>query len=123
MKTTRERIKEIEEKCKDCVNIKEFYAMHPYLYRWSLKHGIEIKKYFPKRKITSNYKERANKGLDCYLSSNNKFYKHYPFVIDALRDLGLTYYYIHKVLNGEIESINGYKFVKCDQSQSELAKR
>ncbi len=114
MITTKQRLKEIEEKCKNYTNVKEFYAMHPYLYRWSLKHGIDVKKYLPKRKIISNYKERANKGIDCYLFPSNKFYKHYPFIMDALRDLGLTYYYVHKVMDGEIEAIDGYRFVKCE---------
>ena len=34
--------------------------------------------------------------------------------MDALRDLDLTYYYVHKVLNGELDSIEGYTFVKCN---------
>lgn len=108
------RIKEIETKSKDCVNVRDFYYKHPYLYRWSLKHGIELAKYFPKKKICCKYESRNNKGIDCYIAGTNKLYKHYPFIMDALRDLDLTYYYVHKVLNGEIPSINGYTFVSCD---------
>ena len=108
------RIKEIEEKSKSCRNVKEFYHCHPYLYRWSLKHNIELRKYFPRKRIQCKYDERENKGVDCYIAGTNKLYKHYPFIMDALRDLDLTYYYVHKVLNGELESIEGYTFVKCN---------
>ena len=108
------RIKEIEEKIKFCRNIREFYHAHPYLYKWSLKHNIELRNYFPPKQIKCKYNERENKGVDCYLSKNGKFYKHYPFIMDALRELGLTYYYVHKVLDGEIDSVNGYKFVDCN---------
>ena len=48
-----------------------------------------------------------------YIAKTKKFYKHYAFMIDALRDLDLTYYYVNRVLNGIIPSINGYTFVKC----------
>jgi hypothetical protein len=33
--------------------------------------------------------------------------------MDALRELDLTYYYVKKVLNGELDSIEGYTFVRC----------
>ena len=108
------RIKDIEEKTQYYRNIKEFYKYHPYLYKWALKHNVELRKYFPKRQIKCKLDERTNKGIDCYLADTNKFYKHFPFLIDALRELDLTYYYVHKVLNGEIPSIEGYTFVRCD---------
>lgn len=108
------RIKEIEEKTQNYRNVKEFYKYHPYLYRWSLKHNVELKKYFPKKRIQCKYEDRENKGVDCYIAGTNKLFKHYPFIIDALRDLDLTYYYVHKVLNGELDSIEGYTFVKCN---------
>lgn len=107
------RLKQIEEKSKGCRNIKEFYKNHPYLYRWSLKHNVELGKYFPKRQIQCKYNERVNKGIDCYLAGTKKLYKHYPFIIDALRELDLTYYYVNKVLNGELASIEGYTFIRC----------
>jgi len=114
MITFNKRIKEIEEKSKNFRNIREFYKAHPYLYRWSLKHNIELRKYFPPRNIKCKYDDRENKGIDCYLSESGKFYKHYAFVMDALRELDLTYYYVNRVLNGEIDSINGYTFKNCN---------
>lgn len=107
------RIKDIETKSKGYRNVKEFYKGNPYLYRWAIKHNVDLRKYFPKRKIKCKYEERENKGIDCYIANTNKLYKHYPFIIDALRELDLTYYYVHKVLNGELESIEGYTFVRC----------
>lgn len=107
------RIKEIEEKTKGCNNIKEFYDAHPYLYRWALKHNVDVKKYLPKRPIKCKLDDRENKGIDCYIAKTKKLYKHYAFIIDALRDLDLTYYYVNRVLNGTIPSIDGYTFVKC----------
>lgn len=108
------RLKEIEQKSQLYRNVREFYKNHPYLYKWSLKHNIELRKYFPNKKIQCKYEERNNKGVDCYMADTGKLYKHYAFVIDALRDLNLTYYYVHKVLNGELESVNGYFFIKCE---------
>lgn len=107
------RIKEIEEKIKGYKCVNDFYIAHPYLYRWALKHNVDVKKYLPKKPINCKLDDRANKGIDCYIAKTKKFYKHYAFMIDALRDLDLTYYYVNRVLNGIIPSINGYTFVKC----------
>jgi hypothetical protein len=107
------RIKEIEEKSHAFSNVREFYIANPYLYRWALKHDVDIKKYFPRKRAHCKFEDRANKGIDCYKTGSNKLYKHYPFIMDALRDLDLTYYYVHKVLNGELSSIEGYTFVRC----------
>ena len=107
------RLKEIEEKSKEYSNIREFSLACPYLYRWSLKHDVDLRKYFPRKKIRCKLEDRGNKGIDCYVVKTKKLYKHYPFIIDALRDLDLTYYYVHRVLIGEIPSIEGYTFVKC----------
>ena len=107
------RIKEIERLSKSYRNIKQFYGENPYLYRWALRHNIDLHKYFPRRKSRCKFEDRGNKGIDCYKVGTNKLYKHYPFIMDALRDLDLTYYYVHRVLNGTIPSIDGYTFVKC----------
>ena len=107
------RIKQLEERTPNYRNIREFYQGNPCLYRWARKHNVELAKYFPKRKIECKYEDRENKGIDCYLYGSNKLYKHYPFIIDALRELNLTYYYVNKVLNGEMTSVEGYTFVRC----------
>ena len=70
------RIKDIEEKSQYYRNVKEFYKNHPYLYKWSLKHNVDIKKYFPKKRIKCRYEDRQNKGIDCYIAGKNKLYKH-----------------------------------------------
>ena len=108
------RIKEIEEKSKNYKLIKDFYNDNPYLYRWALKHDVDLKKYFPRKSIRCKLDDRENKGIDCYKAGTNKLYKHYPFIIDALRELDLTYYYVNKVLNGELPFIEGYTFVRCE---------
>lgn len=108
------RIDEIKEKCKGYKNVKDFYKENPYLYRWALKHNVDVKKFLPKRQIKCKLDDRLNKGIDCYVAKTKKLYKHYPFIIDALRDLDLTYYYVKRVLSGEIPSIEGYTFVKCE---------
>lgn len=107
------RIKTIEEKSKNYRTIKEFYQDNPYLYRWSLKHKVDLQKYFTRVKKNSKFSERANKGIDCYKVGSSQLYKHYAFVIEALRELDLTYYYVKKVLDGDLESIDGYVFVRC----------
>ena len=107
------RIKDIETKSKNYQNVREFYLENPYLYSWALKHNVDLKKYFPKKQIRCKFEDRGNKGIDCYIAKTKKLYKHYAFIIDALRDLDLTYYYVHRVLNGDIPSIDGYTFVKC----------
>ena len=108
-----QRIKQIEELSPNYRNAKEFYKYHPYLYKWALKHNVELRQYFPQHRIHCTYEDRLNKGIDCYVAGTNKLYKHYPFIVDALRDLDLTYHYVYRVLNGEIPSINGYYFVRC----------
>lgn len=108
------RIRDIEELSKSYQTVKEFYAQHPYLYKWALKHDVDIKKYFPRRRVKCKYDDRENKGIDCYKVGSNKLYKHYPFIMDALRDLDLSYYYVHRVLDGKITSIDGFRFVRCD---------
>lgn len=107
------RIQDIEEKSKKYSSVRSFYIENPYLYKWALKHNVDIKKYFPKRPIRCKIDERTNKGIDCYKVGSNKLYRHYPFVVDALRDLDLTYYYVNRVLNGILPSIGGYFFVRC----------
>jgi hypothetical protein len=114
MKTYNDRIKEGEDKSKGYRNIREFYFANPYLYRWCLKHGVELRKYFPARRIECKVQERENKGIDCYTNEGSRFYKHFPFIADAMRELDLTYYYIRKVLDGEMSSVNGYAFVRCE---------
>lgn len=108
------RIKDIENLSTCYSNVREFYKYHPYLYKWALKHDVDIKKYFPRKQIHCKYDDRENKGIDCYKYGSKKLYKHYPFIMDALRDLDLTYYYVNKVLNGELNEINGYTFVRCE---------
>lgn len=112
--TYQERVKNIEELIPNYKTVRDFYIENPYLYKWALKNGVDMKKYFPKKSIHCKYDDRANKGIDCYKVGSKKLYKHYPFIMDALRDLDLTYYYVHKVLDGELESIDGYTFVKCE---------
>lgn len=108
------RMEDIKNLTQCYANVNEFYKCHPYLYRWALKHDVDVKKYFPKKSIRCNIDDRENKGIDCYNARTRKFHKHYPFVRDALRDLDLTYYYVNRVLNGEIDEINGYFFVRCE---------
>ena len=109
-----DRIKDIEYNAQYYRTVREFFKYHPYLYRWALKHNIDLKQYFPQqRKRLQKFYNRNNKGIDCYLVETGEFYKHYAFVVEALRELDLTYYYVKRVLNGEIESIDGYFFVRC----------
>ena len=119
MKTYRERIKEIQERIGNYTCVNDFYKDNPYLYKWALKNNIDIKKYYPNQKRKKNvrckYDDRDNKGIDCYLVGTGKLFKHYPFIIDALRDLDLTYYYVHRILSGKLDSIDGYTFVRCNE--------
>jgi hypothetical protein len=108
------RMLQIEELSKNYRNIREFYKYHPYLYKWALRHDVDLKKFFPQKLIHCTYGERMNKGIDCYDAKTMKLHKHYAFIVDAMRDLDLTYHYVYKVLDGEIPSINGYFFVRCN---------
>lgn len=109
-----ERLQQIENLKSKYTSISEFNFNHPYLYRWALNNGVDLKKLYPRQPKPSKFIERENKGIDCYKVGSKKLYKHYPFVIEALRDLDLTYYYVKKVLKGELPSVNGYTFVACE---------
>jgi hypothetical protein len=113
-KTYEQRIQELEEKTQGFRTIREFYMKNPYLYRWALKHNVHLAEYFPKRRCLCNIEERENKGIDCYLEKNKRFYKHYEFIADAMRELDLSYYYVNRVLNGIIPHIEGYVFKRCE---------
>lgn len=114
-KTYNERIKDIQDLAPAYNNVKEFYKANPYLYRWSLKNGVDIKKYFPKVSVHKKYENRENKGINAYKVGTKKLYKHYPFVLDCLRDLDLTYYWVNRVLDGKIDSVNGFYFERCTE--------
>ena len=48
------RIEEIKEKCKGYKNVKDFYKENPYLYRWALKHNVDVKKFPQKDRLNVN---------------------------------------------------------------------
>ena len=106
-------IKELQEVAPAYDNANDFMKAHPYLYRWLQKRGVVIKHYFPRKITHKKYYNRENKGINAYKVKNNKIFKHYDFIIDACRDLNLTYYWINKVLDGKIPSIDGYYFKLC----------
>ena len=120
-KTYEERIQELQEKAPGYSNVKDFMKGNPYLYRWLLKHGVCVKNYFPRKIEHKKYSNRANKGINCYKVGSKKLYKHYDFVLDAIRDLDLTYYWIDKVLNGELPSVDGYYFERCKDKEAKKA--
>lgn len=109
---TDKRLKQIDELAPLCKNKTDFWSKHPYLYIWANKHNVDISKYFPRKPIHCHLYDRVNNGIDVYKFGSKKLYKHYAFIIDALRELDLSYYYVNRVLEGKIPHINGYVFVK-----------
>lgn len=112
-KTYEERIKDLQEITPGYDNIRDFSKGNPYLYRWALKNGVNVKSYFPRKREHKQYYERENKGINCYIAKTKKLYKHYNFVLDAIRELDLTYYWVNRVLEGKIPEVEGYYFEKC----------
>jgi hypothetical protein len=92
---------------------------NPYLYRWLLKNGVCVRDYFPRKTHHKKYDNRANKGINCYKVGSKKLYKHYDFVLDAIRDLDLTYYWIDRVLDGRQPSVNGFYFERCEDKKGD----
>ena len=49
-KTYEERIKDLQEITPGYDNIRDFSKGNPYLYRWALKNGVNVKSYFPRKR-------------------------------------------------------------------------
>lgn len=109
-----DRTEEFYDTIKEYHSVSDFRADNEMLYRWALSKGISVKENIIKAPINNSApRPRKNKGIDCYKVGSEKLYKHYSFINDAIRDLNMTYFHIKKVIDGELNSYDGYRFVKC----------